>query len=268
MAKSDDTLAPYLTVEQLDRVLLLRCKDDFAFLELDLESKEAFDRLFTRASDSEDIGAVVLLGTSRSFGSDVLDRFWLAVFGRHSAAGAISTPHAKTGMTDFRRGEAGIERLTTNIRECPKAVLMAAQGEVLTPFWGASLACDHRVVADTTVFRTRALKFGMPPGGALAYLLPAYIGHGRAADLLYSGRDVAAEEALGLGLVDHVVAPEALEATALDTAQRIAACPPEAVAATKELLGLSLRGLRAHFERETTLITRCMHAKQRRSKGH
>jgi len=262
--KSYEGLAPYLSVEQTGRVLVLRCTDEFAFLELDLESKEAFDRLFVSVSDSDDIGAMVILGTPACFGSGVLDRFWQAVFDRDRADAAIATPHASTAMSDFRRGEAGIERLTTNIRECPRAVLMAAQGEVLTPFWGASLACDQRIVADTTVFRTRALEFGMPPGGAFAYLLPAYVGHGRAADLLFSGRDVSATEALDLGLVSQVVAPESLEACAVLAAERIAACPPQAVAATKELLGQRLDGLRAHFERETTLITRCMHAMQRK----
>jgi len=256
-------LASYLSVERCGRVLLFRCTDDFPFLELDLQSKEVFDRLFRSASDDESIGAIVLLGTASCFGAGVLDRFWQAVFERGKGGDAIGTPHGSSGMIDFRRGEAGIERLVTNVRECPKAVFMALQGEVLTPFWGASLACDQRIVADTTVFRSRALEFGMPAGGALAYLLPAYVGHGRAADLLFSGRDVTAAEALALGLVSQVVPAAALEESVMHAAERIAACPPQAVAATKELLGQQLEGLRAHFERETTLITRCMHAKQR-----
>ena len=137
---------------------------------------------------------------------------------------------------------------------------------MVTPFLGASLVCDFRVVADSTVFCNRAYQFGMPPGGALTYLLPAYIGFGRASELLLEGRDILADEALRLGIVNRVVPADQLEAAALEVATRIAANPAPAVAAVKTLLTQTLAGLTAHYELETSLINRCMHnlARERR----
>lgn len=251
-----DRLAPFLTVEVVDRVAVVRCTDDFPFLELDLEAKSGLQRLFDAAAASADVGALVVVGTAASFGPQVMDRFWRRVL--ELDEGAIATPHAPTGQTDFRRGEAGVRQLAVNVRQCPKVVVVALQGDVVTPFLGASLVCDYRVAATTTVFRNRAFHFGMPPGGALTCLLPAYVGFGKASELLLDGRDIAADEALELGLVNRVVPPDGLEAAALDIARRAAAKPPQAIAAVKALLTQSLQALSAHYELETSLISRCM----------
>lgn len=263
IADSFEALAPYLTVEEADRVLLVRCTDEFPLLELDLDSKSVFQKLFEQASASAAVGALVILGTAKCFGAELMDRFWRLVLDQDRSAENIPTPHGQTGTTDFRRGEAGVQQLARNIRQCPKVVVMALQGEVVTPFLGASLVGDYRVVADTTVFRNRAYQFGMPPGGALAYLLPAYIGFGRASELLLEGRDISAAEALELGLVNRVVAADELEAAALEIARRAAAQPPQAIAAVKALLTQSLHALSEHYDLETSLITRCMYALER-----
>ena len=252
------SLRPYLALEQAGRVLVVRCTDDFALLELDLESKADLERLFDAASQSPDVGAVVLLGTERSFGPDVMDRFWRRVLELDGKS--ITTPHGPMPQTDFRRGEAGVRQLALDVRRCPKLVVIALRGEVVTPFLGASLACDLRVAAEGTTFLNRAYQFGMPPGGALTYLLPAYVGFGRASEILLEGRDLSAAEALGLGLVNRVVPPERLESAAIETAERAAAHRPQAIAAVKQLLTQSLLGLAAHYELETSLIVRCMAA--------
>jgi len=252
-----ETLSSYLSLEQAGRVLVVRCTDDFALLELDLETKSSLEKLFDAVSVAPDIGAVVILGSERSFGPEVMDRFWHRVLELDAAR---TRGHSAVPMTDFRRGESGIRQLSTDVRRCPKAVVIALRGQVVTPFLGASLVCDLRVAAEGAVFLNRAFDFGMPPGGALTYLLPAYVGFGRASELLLEGRDIAAAEALELGIVNRVVPPDGLEEAAMEMAARIATWPPQAVAAVKQLLTQSLTGLSAHYELETSLITRCMYS--------
>ena len=207
---------------------------------------------------------MVIVGSAESFGSRLMDRFWRRVLELEGGTESIPTPHADVAATDFRRGEAGVRQLAVHIRECSKVVVIALRGEVVTPFLGASLVCDYRVAADATVFRNRAYQFGMPPGGALTYLLPAYVGFGRASELLLDGRDIPADEALTLGIVNRIVPADQLEAAALELAQQAAAKPREAVAAVKRLLTQSLHALGEHYELETALIARCMHASPRR----
>ena len=259
IAEQFGSLSRYLSVDEADGVVVVRCTDEFALLELDLESKGELQRLFDAVAAAPEAGALVILGTPQSFGGAVMDRFWRRVLEQEGATDAIPTPHASTPATDFRRGEAGIRELATNVRACPMVVVMALQGEVVTPFMGASLMCDYRIAADTMVFRNRAFEFGMPPGGALACLLPAYVGFGKASELLLEGRDIAAAEALELGLVNRVVPAGRLEAAALEVAREAAAKPQQAVAAVKALLTQSLVGLSAHYDLETSLITRCMY---------
>ena len=253
-----ETLSPYLSLERAGQVLVVRCREDFALLELDLESKRRLAELFDAVSGSREIGAMALVGSPTCFGPDLMDRFWRHVLELRGAASGISTPHAGVGETDFSRGETGIQQLAASIRGCPKFVVVALQGEVVTPFLGASLVCDHRVAAEGTVFLNRAYRFGMPPGGALTYLLPAYVGYATASRLLLEGLDVPVAQALELGIVDEVVPVEELEAAAVEVARRMAAKPWQAVAAVKQLLTQSLLGLTAHYELETALIHRCM----------
>jgi len=246
-----ERLACYVSVEQADRVAVLRATDDFVHLALDLESKRAFLRLFDELSASPDVGVVLLTSTPVCFSVERANHFWRHVLDHDDPASAIATPHASRGEADLHREETGLQQLALRARDCPKAVVIAFRGEVVAAFLGLGLVADYRIVADDTVFRNRNHALGMPPGGALTYLLPAYIGFGRASELLLEGRDITADEALGLGLVNRVVPAGQLDAESMSVARRFAALPGRAVATTKKLLSHALHALGPHFELET-----------------
>jgi len=251
-------LEPYLSVQRVGEVAVLRFTDDIVFVALDLESKNALWRLLDAASASEDVGAVVLLGSATCFAPRQVKRFWRHVLHHDDPTAAPPTAHAARGDMDLHREGTGHQQFAAKVRACHKAVVAALQGEVCSPFLGDSLACDYRVVADDTVFRNLTRELGVPPGGALARLLPAYVGYGRASELLLGSRDITAAEALELGLVNAVVPAANLEAAALDAARRFAAMPAHALAAIKRLLSDSLHGLDEHFQLENQLIDSCL----------
>jgi enoyl-CoA hydratase/carnithine racemase len=131
----------------------------------------------------------------------------------------------------------------TWIEVCPKPFLALIEGACIGGGAEIVLACDVRFMA----LRTASIGFpeielGLIPGSGGTQRLARRVGRGRALDLILSGRRVDAEEALALGLVEHVAEPEAVRQATLAYAQQIASRPAEALAAAKDAV---VRGLRS-----------------------
>jgi len=100
---------------------------------------------------------------------------------------------------------------------------------------GALIAtmCDIRIASDTAAFRFPGAAYGLVVGGSA---LPRLVGPAFAKELLFTARVVRADEALRIGLVNHVVPYPELEDAALDMARQIAANSPPALVATKHVV--------------------------------
>jgi 2-(1,2-epoxy-1,2-dihydrophenyl)acetyl-CoA isomerase len=115
-----------------------------------------------------------------------------------------------------------------------------------------ALACDIRIASSAAKFSQAFVKRGLTPDWAGSYFLPRIVGSAKAAELLFTGDTIDASEALALGIVNKVVAPEALMTEAGNLARRIAAGPPLAIQLTKRALQHNQDvDLRAALEFET-----------------
>ena len=99
-----------------------------------------------------------------------------------------------------------------------------------------ALACDFIVASDKAVFGQPEVNLGICPGFGGTQRLPRTVGRSRALELITTGRQVKADEALRIGLANHVVAPEALLDKGLELARMIAAKGPVAVKFSKHLV--------------------------------
>ncbi|NDV13151.1 enoyl-CoA hydratase/isomerase family protein [Crenobacter caeni] len=95
---------------------------------------------------------------------------------------------------------------------------------------------DLAIAADNARFTTAYTQIGYTPDGGSSWLLPRLVGQRRAMELYLTGRTLSAAEALDWGLVNQVVAPEALEDSARSLAERIARGPTGAYGKVKSLL--------------------------------
>jgi enoyl-CoA hydratase len=104
---------------------------------------------------------------------------------------------------------------------------------------GALLAihCDIRIGGEDARFKFHGASYGRAPGGAV---LPRIVGEAKAKELLFTGDEVRAAEALRIGLLNQVVAPEAVVATCVAMAERIVTNSPQAVRALKEIIDRAL----------------------------
>ena len=106
-----------------------------------------------------------------------------------------------------------------------KPVIAAIEGYAVAGGLELAIWCDLRVAGQHSVFGVFCRRFGVPLVDLGTVRLPRLIGHGRAMDLILTGRPVAADEALRIGLVDRVVQTGTALHAAVELATEIAAVP-------------------------------------------
>ncbi|HVF31415.1 MAG TPA: enoyl-CoA hydratase-related protein [Acidimicrobiales bacterium] len=192
-------------------VTVERREDGVALVRLDRPKMNALSgallaQLASAAADlsADPPGAVVVWGGERIFaaGADI------AEFGGPSEARVIG---------------GGFREALDAVAAIPRAVIAAVNGYALGGGCELALACDFRVCGENARFGQPEILLGIIPGGGGTQRLARLIGPSRAKDLILSGRQVVAEEALRIGLADRVVpAAEVLDA-ALAWAAELAA---------------------------------------------
>ena len=117
-----------------------------------------------------------------------------------------------------------------------KPIVAAVHGFCIGSGLEIALLCDLRTAAEGTVFALPEVQLGMIPAAGGTQTLPRVAGGSQALDLLLTGRRIESEEALAMGLVTRLAAPESLRDEGWRLANELAKLPAEAVAAMKRLL--------------------------------
>jgi enoyl-CoA hydratase/carnithine racemase len=148
------------------------------------------------------------------------------------------------------------------IEASDRVFIAAVNGFALGGGTELALACDLRVAAPGARLGLTEVTLGIIPGGGGTQRLARLLGPGRAKDLVLTGRQVVAEEAYSLGLVNRMAERRSVREEAMLLAQAIAKNAPIAVAAAKHAIDLGLdlpldEGLaHEHREYEKTLKTK------------
>jgi enoyl-CoA hydratase/carnithine racemase len=124
----------------------------------------------------------------------------------------------------------------------PRATIAAVNGFALGGGLELALACDFRVCAEDARFGLPEVLLGVIPGGGGTQRLPRLIGAARAKELIFTGRQVRAEEAVAIGLANRMVAPDYVLEAALTWAAELAAGPVVAHALAKGAVDRGLDG--------------------------
>ena len=115
-------------------------------------------------------------------------------------------------------------------------VIAAINGGATAGGLDLALACDIRIASTLARLGETYIKLGLNPGNGGTWFLPRLVGSGMAAEMALTGDLLDAEHALQIGLVNRVVAPDALMETTVELASRIATYPRLALEATKQQL--------------------------------
>lgn len=158
-------------------------------------------------------------------------------------AGAPEAFCAGNDIGDFLKMAGGGEGLAEPIirflqalARCEKPLVAAVRGNAVGVGTTMLLHCDHVVAASDARFATPFVGLGLVPEAASSLLAPRLMGHARAFELLVMGRPMSAEQAKAAGLVNSIVASDAVEAEAMKAARDIAVLPPQGVLASRTLM--------------------------------
>ncbi len=124
----------------------------------------------------------------------------------------------------------------------PRVTIAAVGGYALGGGCELALACDLRLASERARFGQPEILLGIIPGGGGTQRLARLVGPARAKDLVFSGRQVKADEALAIGLVDRVVAVEDFQSAALHWAEEFATGPGAVVGLAKRAIDEGLDG--------------------------
>jgi enoyl-CoA hydratase/carnithine racemase len=219
-----DYIATHFLWNVRDRVATLTLNRPERKNPLTFESYAELRDLFRGLVYCDDVRAVVITGAGDNFssGGDVHDII------------APLTKMAAPELLEFTRMTGDLERA---IRACPQPVIAAVDGVCAGAGAMIALAADLRLgtpQASTAFLFVRVGLAGADMGAC--WLLPRTIGQGRAAELLFTGRAMNAEEGLALGFFNRVVERDQLLNSALELARSLAEGPTFALSMTKKML--------------------------------
>jgi 2-(1,2-epoxy-1,2-dihydrophenyl)acetyl-CoA isomerase len=181
----------------------------------------------SEASADDEVRVVVITGSGRGF-----------------CAGLDLTDYAKRDATNESRhkklddlGWVGHQAL--GIVHCDKPVIAAINGIAAGAGLALALACDMRFMSASAKVTAGYIRRGLSPDAGMTYFLPRLVGQAKAAELIYTGRDITPEEAERLGLVNEIFHEEEFHEQVMAFARTLAEGPPVAMTLSKRLLAAS-----------------------------
>jgi enoyl-CoA hydratase/carnithine racemase len=208
----------------MGELVRLEVEDGVGTIRLDRPPMNAIDPELTRqlgdvavdVSTRDDVRAVVIYGGEKLF-----------------AAGADVNTMLPMTPAEVKPFIATLQEVFHLVEEIPKVTIAAITGYCLGGGCELAMCADLRFAADNARIGQPEILLGIIPGAGGTQRLPRLIGEARAKELIYSGRQVRAEEALAIGLVHEVHPAEEVYGKAVEAARRYANGPLQALRAAK-----------------------------------
>jgi enoyl-CoA hydratase/carnithine racemase len=212
----------FVRVESADGIATIRL-DRPKMNALNAQVQDEIAAAAAQVSADNAVRAVILYGGERVF-----------------AAGADIKEMASMGYPAMAARSAALQASFTAVADIPKPVVAAVTGYALGGGLELALCADFRVLGESAKVGQPEILLGIIPGAGGTQRLPRLIGPAKAKDLIFSGRHVAADEALAIGLADKVVPDADVYQAARDMVAQYASGPALALSAAKQAVNKGL----------------------------
>jgi len=208
--------------------------DDVALITLDrpktlnalsAEMRKDLSSATEQVRDDDDIRVLVITGSGRGFSSG-------ADLSGGSVSGNRDLPSQNVRLDEL----SWMGKLAMEIYGLNKPTIAVLNGVAAGAGMSLALACDMRIGSENSRFKTVFLERSLSPDTGMSFFLPRIVGYSRAADLIFTSRNVYAEEAYRIGLLDRIFPNEKLIEEAINLANEIAFWPPMALRSSKRVL--------------------------------
>ncbi|MBI9077460.1 MAG: enoyl-CoA hydratase/isomerase family protein [Desulfatibacillum sp.] len=227
---------------RVDQVQVIRFKQNLLHHLTELDDKEALVQCLEHAGGDDSVRVILILGCPEK-------------------PPTRETLNYISNLVSDRKNEHrlarvfnALDQLVLGIKANPKVIIHGDCGEILSPFFNLSLACDYRIVGDQARFRFASLELGLLPKGGGVYFLREKLGAGKTWDILLSGESISAPKALEMGLVDRVVPSGLLEDETMVFARELCKKPKGLLWGAKKLLNCPANSLPAYLKFENMVL--------------
>ena len=151
----------------------------------------------------------------------------------------------------------GQEKLFDRVENMSKVVIGAINGFALGGGLELAMSCHFRYASESARMGLPEVTLGVIPGYGGTQRLPMLVGKGMAMDMLTTGRMIKAEEALQIGLVNRVCAPDELLVECIKTAEKISANSSSAIAEAIKAVNAGMMDRKQGYEQEKISFGHC-----------
>ncbi len=231
----------HLLFEAQERIGIITMNRPTAMNALSSEVLTEFDEVLTHIERDATVKGIIITGNGKAF-----------------VAGADISQMAHYGPEEARAYMGSAQAVFNRVEAIEKPFMAAVNGYALGGGCELSMACDFRFCSEKAMFGQPEVNLGVMPGFGGSQRLPRLVPTGVAREIVFSGRMVKADEALRIGLVNKVCAPETLMAESIECMKVIVGKPASALRYCKVAM---LRGQDADLykgiELERDLIALC-----------
>lgn len=237
----------FFSGEMNENIAVISFKEKPIMHTADLKGKEVFFNYLDFISTHKKVKVILLIWPSKKALKNEYLHFYKNLSNTEIPSWSVRTKV-------IARLYNAINQFILKVMACDKIVISADCGEATLLYLTVSLACDYRIIAENSVYSNPNFELSIIPNGGTTYFLTKSIGHKKTFDMLLSGNDVTADEALKLGLVDKIVPIEKLKESALNIAKTYAQKPCSYVSGIKRLVNSNTSELRKVLDCENEIL--------------
>jgi enoyl-CoA hydratase/carnithine racemase len=242
----------YYEVSIIDSLAIIYFKGNIFQLLMSTEDNENFLALLNKFQYDTEIKALFFYNDPGVFGEDNYELFLLYIMNHEKKDDKFEIPQFSD--KDIRSWEIRkLDEYITFLASYKKLCFTLLSGDIVTPFFGGSLAMDIRYATPNMVFSLAHNKYGLHPSGGLPFFLANQLGYNKAMELMFSDK-IDANEALNLGLINKIIEKNNPVEIAIEEISTILKNKSSNIRRTKQLASFTRNTIFDYFQFERSIL--------------